>query len=440
MAEDSCRITPAASLKSSSVSLFNSLKRRPSKEAKAKHLLASRPPPGFVSYQIPSQGAGLGAPSDNIPRRAPSDVRSGGSSGPSDNISSYDPPRSRYSASAASLASRGHNKARGQLLVELGGGQQQPQPPTAGVHPNHLHNGGRPYKSSVNVKQSDSPSTLPPPPPPPPSHPAPSPPGYEPPPPPWPDTQDTADQIYSGATPRSGHKYTGEGGKKYRKSPIPVLKSPVWVQEPEDEIDQDQESVRSRSSGSPDYYHRPRDSEDPRPPPRSRPKSWTSTLFAAFRYGTSRHQSAGPPSSGTPAGSWRRQREMSSVTLSSAVSQATSSKTSYRFTKQVRFLANPKKLHPGQKFYSLPHFAKPAPAPGLPVPESDSKAKARSRSPSPFGRFVKSFVKGNRGNPGKCVNLNIFPLAVLLIPDLDWREQELGAGFRQSGVVCRCVA
>ena len=157
MAEDSCRITPAASLKSSSVSLFNSLKRRPSKEAKAKHLLASRPPPGFVSYQIPSQGA----PSDNIPRRAPSDVRSGPSSGPSDNISSYDPPRSRYSASAASLASRGQHKARGQLLVELGGGQQQP--PTAGVHPNHLHNGGRPYKSSVNVKQSDSPSALPPP-------------------------------------------------------------------------------------------------------------------------------------------------------------------------------------------------------------------------------------------------------------------------------------
>ena len=103
---------------------------------------------------------------------------------------------------------------------------------------------------------------------------------------------------------------------------------------------------------------------------------------------------------------------MSTVTLSSVNTTNTMEKKSYRFSKQVRFLANPsKRSFANQKFYSLPHFAKTAPAPEPVsddvVTEPEKAAKVKSRTPSPFGRFVKSFVKGNRGNPRKCVSLNI---------------------------------
>ena len=388
--EDSCRITPAPSHKSSSstsLSLFNSLKRRDSKKqglwgsgsTKSRHFQASRPPPGFVSYQIPNGAPPVVAPSDNI--------------------ASYD-PRSKYSASAASLGGRSHSRSRSEGQGGHGGqgrrGSQPPtagvytaslrgqhQPPTAGVHPTHLHNGGRPYKSSV--RQSPVVVSLPPPPT---ADSAPSPPGYAPPPPPWSDSgqEDSSLHIYN-ATPRTSHKYTGEGGKKYRKSPIPVLKSPVWVQEVDD------------LETSPDCYGRPPlhpcDSDNnPKPPPRSRPKSWTSTIFNAFRNSGSQ----GRTQTMTPLSRETRDRENSTATLSS-INTSTMDKKSYRFTKQVRFLANPSKcLYAGQKFYSLPHFSqKPASAPEkIPEPE---KAKTRSRSPSPFGRFVKSLVKGNRGNP-----------------------------------------
>ena len=414
--EDGCKITPAASHKSSNTSLFNSLKRRDSKQSykgssstKSKHFQASRPPPGFVSYQIPN---GVTPPPI-----------------PSDNISSYD-PRSRYSTSALSL-SAGHrgqrsksdltsssSKQRSQSKTELTSRNKQP---TAGVHPQHLHNGGRPYKSSVKPspvviqnpvysRTSDSPAILPP------SdhhHHHPSPPGYDPPPPPpshWVDVTVVNDDITYNTTPRSSHKFTGEGGKKYRKSPVPVLRSPVWVQ---DVDDIDQESVRTLSSGSPEYYNNGKpplppicDSDEPKAPPRSRPKSWTSTLFNAFRNGTSKSNSNGA------SAPMSRERDMSTVTLSSVNTTNTMEKKSYRFSKQVRFLANPsKRSFANQKFYSLPHFAKPVPAPG-PVSdgsttEPEKAVKVRSRTPSPFGRFVKSFVKGNRGNPGKCVSLNI---------------------------------
>ena len=217
--------------------------------------------------------------------------------------------------------------------------------------------------------------------------------------------------VYN-STPRSSQKYTGEGGKKYRKSPVPVLKSPVWVQDVDD-IDLDQESVRTLSSGSPDCSNgkpplppsQGYDSEgNPKPPPRSRPKSWTSTLFNAFRSGANKLSDS---KAGT---NFQRDRNTSSVTLSSINTNTMEKKNSYRFPKQVRFLANPSKaLYANQKFYSLPHFAKAGLQVQNPekVPEEE-RAKARSRTPSPFGRLVKSFVKGNRGNLGKCVNLKIF--------------------------------
>ena len=378
-------MTPSSHKSSSNTSIFNSLKRRDSKQSykggsgstKAKHFQASRPPPGFVSYQIP---AGVTPPAVT----------------PSDNISSYD-PRTRYSTSALSLSrSRHDNKHTGH---------------TAGVHPQHLHNGGRSRASKSAVKQS--PVVIQPPVTYPVEH---SPPAYDPPPPPaaWSDaaTDDDVMHVYN-STPRSGHRYTGEGGKKYRKSPVPLLKSPIWLQDV-DTIDIDQESVRTMSSGSPEYYTNGNgkppippgyDSEgNPKPPPRSRPKSWTSTFFNAFRSNNSGKNN----NNVTPMS---RDRDMSTVTLSSLSTNTMDKKSSYRFPKQVRFLANPSKhFYANQKFYSLPHFSKPVATPE----KSDKdqveleKAKARSRTPSPFGRFVKSLVKGNRGNPGKCVNLNNF--------------------------------
>ena len=411
MEADNCRVTPAASHKTSntSLSLFNSLKRRDSKKQGAggstkssRHFQASRPPPGFVSYQIPN-----GAPPVI----------------PSDNIVGYD-PRSKYSASAASLGGRSQSRSRS----EAGPRGHQSHAPTAGVHPNHLHNGGRPYKSAVR----QSPGVVQPPP----QYTGgddhtsaviksvttSSPPGYAPPPPPWSDNgqEDSALHIYN-ATPRSSHKYTGEGGKKYRKSPVPVLKSPIWVQEPDDLV----------IDGSPDYYGRPPlppGDSDPKPPPRSRPKSWTSTIFNAFRNGGSRTQTM------TPLTQDMRERENSTVTLSS-VNTSTMDKKSYRFTKQVRFLANPKKsLVAGQKFYSLPHFSnKPVPVPGPEkTPEPEKKVVTKSRSPSPFGRFVKSFVKGNRGKSR--VNLNISARLQC------WQYQKFRNENLNFSVVCRCVA
>ena len=374
MEADNCRVTPAPSHKTSntSLSLFNSLKRRDSKKQGAggstkssRHFQASRPPPGFVSYQIPN-----GAP-----------PVSAVSSAPSDNISITD-PRSKYSASAASLGGRSQSRSRSETGHR---GHQGHQAPTASVHPNHLHNGGRPYKSAVR----QSPGVVQPPP----GYTGgdvmrvvttSSPPGYAPPPPPWSDNgqEDSALHIYN-ATPRSSHKYTGEGGKKYRKSPVPVIKSPVWVQEPDDFVTSD--GSPSDCNGRPPLP--PSDNCDPKPPPRSRPKSWTSTIFNAFRNGGSRTQTMTPLT--------QEMRENSTVTLSS-VNTITMDKK-----RKVRFLANPKKsLVAGQKFYSLPHFSnKPVLAPALEKTEPVKVVTKSQRSPSPFGRFVKSFVKGNRGNP-----------------------------------------
>ena len=322
-------VTPVTAHKSSNVSLFGSLKRRDSRQSgkgsnggsvsiKTKQSQVSRPPPGFVSYQI--------APSDNI---------------------SYDPRK--YSSGLTNI--RSHSQAYLGKSSKRDKSRAQSSYALAGVHPQHLHNGGR----------SHSPACSP------------------------------------GRT-----KYTGEGGKKYRKSPVPVLRSEHWAEE---------EELPHTESYSPDYTNsKPplpppptlptgyESNGNPKPPPRLRPKSWSSTLFNAFRLHSNK-QSAPPLN-----------REISTVTLSS-LNTNTMEKKGFRssFNKQVRFLANPSKpLDANQKFYSLPHFAK---QPGL-LPET-VRPKARSRTPSPFGRFVKSFVKGNRGNQNSSVGFHIFMSTVL---------------------------
>ena len=434
MQESDYKITPANSHKTSSTSLFNSLKRRDSKQSykggsgsissKQKHYQASRPPPGFVSYQIPNGVSPL-------------------YSAPSDNIYSYD-SRSRYSTSALSLTARNKNQPRD-------------HPTTAGVHPHNLHNNGKSHKQSVKQKTS-APASY--------NttaarsyhhhhhHSSQSPPGYDPPPPAaWTDdiqhiynttprtrlnTSDPVTSVYVidqsennrirytdqsedsrsrydqsedsrsryDQSEESRTRYTGEGGKKYRKSPVPVLKSPVWVQ---DVDDIDVESVRTLSSGSPEYYYGkpplPRQCDmSPKPPPRSRPKSWTSSLFNAFR--SSKSSTIQPRARDVS----RDRYNTSSMTLSS-MNTGNMEKKGFRFTKQVRFLANPNKnLYSTQKFYSLPHFNKPLLQPSedkTPEPEKMSQKPVKPpRSPSPFGRFVKSLVKSNRGNRCYCCCFN----------------------------------
>ena len=310
--------------KSSSVSLFGSLKRRDSRQSnkgsnggsvsvKTKHSQVSRPPAGFVSYQI--------APSDNI---------------------SYDPRK--YSSGLTNI--RSHSQVYLGKSGKRDKSRSQSSYALAGVHPQHLHNGGR----------SHSPPCSP------------------------------------GRT-----KYSGEGGKIYRKSPVPVLRSEPWT-EVEEEAEEEQPHTET---SSPDYQTskppRPppgfESNGEPKPPPRLRPKSWSSTLFNAFRLHSTKPSL--PPLN----------REISTVTLSS-LNTNTMEKKGFRssFNKQVRFLANPSKpLDANQKFYSLPHFAK---QPGL-LPEP-ARPKARSRTPSPFGRFVKSFVsRGTRGNESRSVIVGV---------------------------------
>jgi hypothetical protein len=175
----------------------------------------------------------------------------------------------------------------------------------------------------------------------------------------------------------------GEGGKQYPRSP--AITPHLWA-EPEDLGDEEVASLRTVSSSSPDYAANgskpPLPLGVPKPPPRSRPRSWTSTLFHAIKNG------------GAKASTMTLQpelvREPSSLTLAS---MRTGDLGRTGRQKSVRFLANPSKpvLEPTQKFYSLPRFIQ------QPIVGSGSdcvKAKPRSRTPSPFSRFVKSLVKG----------------------------------------------
>ena len=309
-------VTPVASHKTSSASLFGSLKRRDSKHSykgssvgsasiKTKSYQVSRPPAGLVSYQIPS---------DNI---------------------SYDPRK--YTSGLSHPRSHSHSRSQSSYTL-------------AGVHPQHLHNGGRSYKSAVKSSERYVP--------------------------PWPSS-----------SPRT--RWTGEGGKKYRKSPVPGPRSDY--------------SAEEEATPPPPPLPLPsacQTNGEPKPPPRLRPKSWTSTLFSAFRLKQDK-ASAGSQTV-------HLKREVSTVTLSSL---STQDKKGFRssFNKQVRSLATPAKpLDSNQKFYSLPHFARPLPAVPLPeevIPETDG-VKTRSRSPSPFGRLVKSLVRGSRGGNLAGLSLN----------------------------------
>ncbi len=178
----------------------------------------------------------------------------------------------------------------------------------------------------------------------------------------------------------------------------------------------------------------------PQPPPRSRPKSWTSTFFNAFRSSgnisknsnSSGHNNNGraamdqtiPPPRVQPRlqDLYDRQLHMSESTAtlppmpmvnSFNILEMTDPESAYTERKnyggkQVRFLANPVKAEPSQRFYSLPRFILPYPKQEKP-PKSKGvanvKQKQRGRSPSPFNRFVKSLVKGIKSFKQFCAKL-----------------------------------
>ena len=157
--------------------------------------------------------------------------------------------------------------------------------------------------------------------------------------------------------------------------------------------DEEDESVSALSSGSPDYTVNgskpPLPLGLPKPPPRSRPRSWTSTLFNAIKNSGTLNQTKNTASTMTlQPGMGMGMREPSSLTLSS---MRTGDLGRSGRQKSVRFLANPNRnlREQQQKFYSLPRFIQ------QPLGEKMAetvKAKARSRTPSPFSRFVKSLV------------------------------------------------
>ena len=358
-------------------SLFGSLSR-PKGKSSGKSKGPVRPPPGFVSYQIPN---------GFVPPAAP----------PSDNIV---------------YESRCYNS------ISSRNGRGKGDPPTAGVHPHHLHNGGRAYSGLVPLRpspreqeedrrtgeledldQHSSPVCDP------------SPGDYQP--PPW-AAREGAEPLDGTplSTPpvRTPSRCPGEGGKIYPRSP--AVTPHLWNKD--NEVNgspyNDEESVRTLSSSSPDYAVNgskpPLPGGIPKPPPRSRPRSWTSNLFNAIR------NSGMKKDFSTMTLQPGMQRDPSTLTLAS---MRTGELGRSGRQKSVRFLANPSRIEPAQKFYSLPRFIQQPMAEKAATMSESVKAKARSRTPSPFSRFVKSLlIKGKQS------------LCIILMFTKSCEKQEVG--------------
>ena len=108
----------------------------------------------------------------------------------------------------------------------------------------------------------------------------------------------------------------------------------------------------------------------PKPPPRSRPKSWTSTLFNAMR---NNHRSV----------TFQCVDEENHVNVSSEVIVATDP------TMPLAAASSSE----GQKFYSLPR----------------QPPNARSRTPSPFRSMIKGLVKGKRSYTRRTSHASFIP-------------------------------
>ena len=120
----------------------------------------------------------------------------------------------------------------------------------------------------------------------------------------------------------------------------------------------------------------------PKPPPRSRPKSWTSTLFNAMR---NNHRSVT-----FQCVEEENQQRFLAASTASATSEAAIIKSSEVIiaTDPTMPLAAASSTE-GQKFYSLPR--PPASGSGL---HQGKLGPTRSRTPSPFRSMIKGLVKG----------------------------------------------
>ena len=120
----------------------------------------------------------------------------------------------------------------------------------------------------------------------------------------------------------------------------------------------------------------------PRPPPRTRPKSWTSSLFNAMRNNHSsvtfqcvveEQGAVGSGSAPLPGEKQSDHRPKDASELAMPLTAASASD--------------------GQKFYSLPRFQNGVSA-NDPSQSKMATAKTRSRTPSPFRTIIKGLVKG----------------------------------------------
>jgi len=399
--------------KSGNSSFFDSLKKKP----KAKPVI--KPPPGFVSYQRPNNGAPGSA---DLSQQGRYQVQQPVSQGPpSDNICiTYDPKR--YTRVLSGTHSRGGSaiyyphRSRQDAEIEVANSRSQ----VAGVHPQNLQNGGgnraqyydtqrtppseyADHRHAVYEQSSDIDMS---------KH-SPrnsrqrSPEVYLP--PPWAEIKPTGGKVlYNNSCPSSGstqQRCLGEGGKVYRKSPA-IQRAVLTDPQAFENIEKENSRTNSRTNSSsctPDYWNgrtkpplppgsQASSESIPKAPPRSRPRSWTSTIFQAIKNSSSRTL----PSSSSHKDPLILQRDQSVLTLASGCTTGTIEKRSLRYNKQVRFLANPSKPEAGnQKFYSLPRFIQGSGSEKNASSNSQNKVKlARSRTPSPFGRFVKNLVKG----------------------------------------------
>ena len=312
--------------------------------------------PGFVSYQIPNGGA----PSDNItlldPRRYSSSVvrNNRGQNG----YHRHHYRRRDSGAEKEYLVLHDH------ALIDGGTYEDRPDGRTermhASIHPANLHNGGRPFSVQLGTGGRSRGSSQP-------DHQGP---------------QETSES-------RHGLDYAPPPwkGEKYPRSPAPKHRVP----------DIDEDCIQTLDPSN--LYNKPPLHPDdlPKPPPRSRPRSWTSTLFNAFKNGTKNNLTL-PPSLHTSASySYDPTEQSNNNTLDRRQAGP----------KQVRFLANPSRnIEPGQRFYSLPRFIQPmSERTGRVIERSGrteqatvkdgAKTKGRSRTPSPFGRLFNSLVRGN---------------------------------------------
>lgn len=439
-----------------------------------------RPPPGFVSYQIPN-GAPPPPPSDNIHMYDARRFMSVGSLMGSRPMAGHG-PHHQNGGGHASRYSRQNSGGSGGCVAYITAREPPVMMATAGVYPAHLHNGGRmnvgggggSRNSHSNNNNGSSNGHYHSWPSPPPSHHVAEhghshqhsntgskqqhvssnsarPPQqqfdfYQP--PPWAGERlaEPASVASKAAVFTMGGDSPAEPRRRYPTSPVPGRTNSSATAA--NYRSYQRPSPATGSDGGNNPRRPPLPETQPRPPPRSRPRSWTSTLFSAMLRGngSSKKNSSGGDDESRDQDEYTRDQDQEKTSTytadqeyydgpdyyqySSAAATAAamrintpgalrdpaaaniySTGTLEKRSKQVRFLANPSKQGAEAslpRFYSLPRFILPTGGSGGTEQrdrssggrrqsgggDAPAKIKMRSRTPSPFGRFVKSLVRG----------------------------------------------